>query len=75
VLATPERQRPWVAVGPLARDLEDGLRVPVELAGEDLLVALRAVPASEYLVVEPDGSIFGVLARSDVERAFAGLAR
>jgi Zn-dependent protease len=75
VVATPVQRRPWVAVGPLARDLAPGMRVPVDLAGERLLEALRTTPASEYLVVEPDGSVYGVLARSDVEQAFLRLAR
>jgi CBS domain-containing protein len=75
VVNTPVQRRPWVAVGPLARDLLPGMRVPAELSGEDLLAALRATPASEYLVVEPDGSVYGVLARSDVERAFLDLMR
>ncbi|NUU25417.1 MAG: site-2 protease family protein, partial [Streptomycetaceae bacterium] len=75
VVATPVQRRPWVAVGPLARDLRPGMRVPADLAGEGLLAALRATPASEYLVVEPDGSVYGVLARSDVEHAFVQLMR
>ncbi|WP_345677979.1 site-2 protease family protein [Yinghuangia aomiensis] len=75
VVNTPEQRRPWVAVGPLSRDLLPGMRVAAELAGEDLLAALRATPASEYLVVEADGSVYGVLARSDVERAFLDLMR
>ncbi len=73
VVDTPVQRRPWVAVGPLARDLLPGMRVPVDLAGEDLLTALRTTPASEYLVVEPDGSIYGVLSRGDVEQAFMRL--
>jgi hypothetical protein len=32
---------------------------------------MQATPASEYLVLEPGGDIFGVLATKDVERAFA----
>ncbi|WP_436788211.1 M50 family metallopeptidase [Yinghuangia sp. YIM S10712] len=75
VVETPEQRRPWVPVGPLARDLRPGMRVSADLAGEDLLAALRAAPASEYLVVEADGSVYGVLARSDVERAFVDLMR
>ncbi|MGW0658875.1 site-2 protease family protein [Streptodolium elevatio] len=73
VTDTPVQRRPWVAVGPLARDLLPGMRVPADLAGEDLLAALRATPASEYLVVEADGSVYGVLSRSDVEHAFMRL--
>jgi Zn-dependent protease/CBS domain-containing protein len=70
ILAVPEHRRPWTAVAGLSRPLEDGLRVPAELRGEDLLDTLRATPAGEYLVVEPDGSALGVLAAVDVERAF-----
>jgi hypothetical protein len=46
------------------------MRVPAELAGEELLDHLRATPATEYLVVEETGEIYGVLATGDVEQAF-----
>ena len=46
------------------------MRVPAELAGEELLEHLRATPATEYLVVEETGEIYGVLSTGDVERAF-----
>ncbi|MEU8891964.1 site-2 protease family protein [Streptomyces sp. NPDC048442] len=68
--AVPEHRRPWVAVSGLAQDLTDRLRVPAELAGEALLDRLRANPATEYLVVEETGEIYGVLSTADVERAF-----
>ncbi len=68
VRAVPEHRRPWVAVGPLARDLEPGLRLPADLAGEDLLRAVRATPAGEYLVVEEDGRVFGVATLTDIEQ-------
>ncbi|KJY43985.1 peptidase M50 [Streptomyces sp. NRRL B-1568] len=72
----PEHRRPWVAVGSLAQDLREGMRIPANLAGEDLLDTLRATPATEYLVVEETGEVFGVLSTSDVERAFvAAMAR
>jgi Zn-dependent protease/CBS domain-containing protein len=70
IVGVPEHRRPWVAVGGLAQDLTDGMRVSAELAGEDLLDALRATPATEYLVVEQTGEIYGVLSAADVERAF-----
>ncbi|WP_329240622.1 site-2 protease family protein [Streptomyces canus] len=70
IVGVPEHRRPWVAVGGLAQDLTDGMRVSAELAGEDLLDALRASPATEYLVVEQTGEIYGVLSAADVERAF-----
>ncbi|MFE6488275.1 site-2 protease family protein [Streptomyces sp. NPDC057757] len=70
IVGVPEHRRPWVAVSGLAQDLTDGMRVSAELAGEDLLDALRANPATEYLVVEESGEIYGVLSAADVERAF-----
>ncbi|SNX57220.1 Zn-dependent protease [Streptomyces sp. TLI_55] len=70
IVGIPEHRRPWVAVSGLAQDLTDGMRVSAELAGEDLLDALRATPATEYLVVEDTGEIYGVLSAADVERAF-----
>jgi CBS domain-containing protein len=70
IVGIPEHRRPWVAVSGLAQDLTPGMRVPAELAGEDLLDRMRATPSTEYLVVEPTGEIYGVLSTSDVERAF-----
>lgn len=76
IVSVPEHRRPWVAVSTLAQDLKDGMRVPADLSGEDLLDILRATPATEYLVVEETGEVYGVLATSDVERAFvAAMAR
>ncbi|MBQ0854436.1 site-2 protease family protein [Streptomyces sp. BH-SS-21] len=70
IVGVPEHRRPWVAVSGLAQDLTDGMRVSAELAGEDLLEVLRATPATEYLVVEDSGEIYGVLSAADVEKAF-----
>ncbi|ANW20987.1 site-2 protease family protein [Streptomyces clavuligerus] len=76
IVGIPEHRRPWVAVSGLAQDLTDGMRVPADLSGEDLLDRLRASPATEYLVVEKTGEIYGVLSTADVERAFvAAMAR
>ncbi|MFB7086254.1 site-2 protease family protein, partial [Streptomyces sp. NPDC056296] len=70
IVGVPEHRRPWVAVSTLAQDLTDGMRLSAELSGEELLDALRANPATEYLVVEETGEIYGVLSAADVERAF-----
>ncbi len=43
-------------------------------SGDDLVIAISRTPASEYLLVEPDGSIVGVLSTADVDRAFRGSA-
>ncbi|MFE0107427.1 site-2 protease family protein [Streptomyces sp. NPDC059009] len=70
IVGVPEHRRPWVTVSGLAQDLTEGMRVSAELAGEELLDFLRATPATEYLVVEDSGEIYGVLSAADVERAF-----
>jgi Zn-dependent protease len=70
VISTPEDRRPWLPVGDLARRLEEGLQLPADLSGEALLRAMNATPATEYVLLERDGSIFGVLATRDVDAAF-----
>jgi Zn-dependent protease len=74
LLATPEDRRPWVPTSSVARTLEEGLRLPADIRGEDLVRALTRTPAAEYLLVEDDGSIYGVLATDDVDRAFRATA-
>jgi CBS domain-containing protein len=69
VMAVPEARRPWLPVADVARPVEAGLTLPATLSGEQLLDALRRTPASEYLVVGPDGEVLGVLAAMDVARA------
>ncbi|MDQ3592171.1 MAG: M50 family metallopeptidase [Actinomycetota bacterium] len=71
VLATPVDRRPWVVVGSLARALEPGLVLSADLSGEALLRALQDTPAGEYVLVEADGSLSGLLAAADVDQAFS----
>jgi len=73
VMATPPQRRPWIEAGSLARTLEPNLVLPADLSGMALLDALRRAPASEYLLVEPSGQVYGVLAAKDVDRAFGGV--
>lgn len=70
LLAIPEERRPWMAVSTVARSLEEGLSLPASIVGEDLIKAITRKPAHEYLLIEEDGSIYGVLATADVDRAF-----
>jgi Zn-dependent protease len=72
VMATPPQRRPWIEVGSLARTLEPGIVLSADLSGMDLIEAVQRSPASEYLLVEPSGQVFGVLATSDLDHAFAG---
>ncbi|MBD3946253.1 site-2 protease family protein [Nocardioides ganghwensis] len=75
VTAMPADRRPWVAVSTVARKLEQGLTLPATVAGEDLILAISRRPAEEYLLVEADGTIYGVLSTADVDRAFRENAR
>ncbi len=75
LLATPEDRRPWVAVSTVARTLDEGLSLPATITGEDLILAITRTPAAEYVLLEEDGSIYGVLATADVDRAFRAAAR
>jgi hypothetical protein len=70
LLATPEDRRPWVATSAVSRTLEDGMRLPADIDGEALVMAISRTPATEYLLVEHDGTVLGVLTTADVDRAF-----
>jgi len=69
--SVPADRRPWLAVSTVTRTMEDGLRIPVDLVGEELLRAMTGTPATEYLLVEADGRVYGMLVTADVEKAFA----
>jgi Zn-dependent protease/CBS domain-containing protein len=70
LMATPEERRPWLATSTVARGVDAGLSLPVGISGEDLVRAITRAPATEYLLVEDDGSLYGVLTTADVDRAF-----
>lgn len=75
VLATPEERRPWVPVSAVTRSAGAGATLPATLAGEELVVAISQHPSTEYLLMEDDGAIFGVLTTADVDRAFRAAPR
>ena len=70
VNAMPDDRRPWVPVSSVTRALEEGMSLPATVAGEELILAISRRPAEEYLLVEEDGQIYGVLSTADVDRAF-----
>jgi Zn-dependent protease len=73
LLATPVERRPWIPTSSVARTVVPGLALPVDISGEALLSALAQTPAPEYLLIESDGSVYGVLATADVDAAFRGV--
>ena len=70
LLAVPQERRPWVPVSSVARTLEPGLQLSADIDGEQLLEAINRTPATEYLLLDVDGSAYGVLVTADVEAAF-----
>ena len=69
------RAPPWTTVAEVARPLEHGLILPRGLGGEALLAAVRETPATEYLVVNADGSPAGILASADLVAALQAAAK
>ena len=68
--AVPMNQRPWTTCGEVATRIQSGHILGVNDTGEEILESLRKTPASEYLVLDVNGEVYGVLATADVERAF-----
>jgi Zn-dependent protease/CBS domain-containing protein len=73
VMAVPPQRRPWVDVGSLARTIDQDLILKADLQGMALLDALRRAPATEYLLVEDSGQVYGVLATRDLDQVLAGV--
>ena len=46
--------------------------LPADIVGEDLVRAMSATPAEEYVLVEDDGTILGVLTTADVDPRLRG---
>jgi hypothetical protein len=69
-VATPQERRAWIPVATVSRTLTKGTTLPADIAGEPLIRAMQSAPAAEYLLVEPDGSVYGVLLSADVDRQF-----
>ena len=73
VTATPPERRPWIDVGTLARTIDPSLVLNADIGGMALLDALRRAPATEYLLTEQSGEVYGVLATRDLDQVFAGV--
>ena len=73
VMATPTERRPWIDVGALSRTIDPSLVLNADIGGMALLDALRRAPATEYLLTEESGEVYGVLAARDLDQVFAGV--
>ena len=69
----PPDRRPWTPITEVARAIEPGLVLDVDLAGDDLLAAVRATPAHEYLVVDAAGEPAGILSVVDLAASLRGI--
>lgn len=64
--AVPAERRPWTTINQVSRPIEDGMRIPESLGGQELMDRLQATPASEYVVYGADDRPSGVLVMVDV---------
>jgi Zn-dependent protease len=65
--AVPAGRRPWIGVDAVARAVDRRWALPDTLAGADVIRAVRANPADEYLVTSGD-DVVGVLRLADLAR-------
>jgi len=63
----PIEQRPWVPVDSVARTLDSSRTLALDLPGQDVVAAVQAHPAPDYLVVSGD-AVVGVLRTADLVR-------
>jgi hypothetical protein len=71
IVAVPEQRRPWVTVGSVSRGIVPDSVLSSDLNGEALLSAMSNFPIPEYLDVDTNQQMFGVLATTDVQSALA----
>lgn len=68
VQAVPAPRLPWTATGDVARGLDAATTLSADLSGQDLLQAVQRSGASEHLLLETGGEIYGVLSTADLHR-------
>jgi hypothetical protein len=65
--AVPPQRRAWVPVESVARAVEPGWTLAVDLTGEDVIRVVQAHPAPNYLVMA-GADVVGVLRTADLAR-------
>jgi Zn-dependent protease len=68
ISSVPPERRAWTSVTSVARPLEPGLLVPVDIDAKTLLDRMQATPAHEYLAVDAAGHPAGIIATADFAR-------
>ncbi|WP_375499110.1 site-2 protease family protein [uncultured Jatrophihabitans sp.] len=74
ISAVPPQRRAWTQVSTVARPLESGMVLPVDIDSRDLLDRMQAHPAREYLMIAADGAPAGIIATVDFARRLKGTA-
>jgi hypothetical protein len=67
VAAVPVERRPWISIDAVAQSLDRSRVLPAELSGMDVIHAVQANPANEYVVTMGE-DVVGVLRVADVMR-------
>ncbi|HEU5265253.1 MAG TPA: site-2 protease family protein [Jatrophihabitans sp.] len=75
VSGVPEERRPWTPISSVARPLEPGLILPVDIDAAGLLQRMQTTPAHEYLVLRADGSAAGLISARDFAAELRGVLR
>ncbi|MGA8257274.1 MAG: site-2 protease family protein [Nocardioides sp.] len=70
--AMPAERRPWVDTSSVTRAVSPERCLAADLSGDHLLRAIHMAPGPEYVVLEPGGSLIGVLRLADLDRAVHG---
>jgi Zn-dependent protease len=72
--SVPVERRPWITADTVSRQLEPGRVLPADLTGLALVDAVRANPASEYVVTVGE-DVLGVLRVADVMQVLESRGR
>ena len=65
--AVPVERRPWVPVSSVAVTVDAAHRVDPTTGGMELINALNGSPAPVHMVMDAQGTVYGVLVTADVE--------
>jgi Zn-dependent protease len=65
--AVPVERRPWVPVSSVAVTVDAANRVDPTTGGMELINALNGSPAPVHMVMDAQGTVYGVLVTADVE--------
>lgn len=68
VEAVPPARRPWTTAGEVARGLDATTTLSADISGQELLEAVQTSGATEHLLLDRAGAVYGVLSTADLHR-------